>query len=104
MHHDREGSGNGGGGDRLQDGSPESDAVFNRRPKNGGPPVESQVQGVQGGGRQERLAPADGAGGYSEGSAEMAGQAGAGLGAEILKEIGSHVPLAGYSAGYQWWC
>jgi hypothetical protein len=25
-----------------------------------------------------------------------------GLGAEILKEIGGQVPLAGYSAGYQW--
>jgi hypothetical protein len=26
-----------------------------------------------------------------------------GLGTEILKEIGGQVPLAGYSADYEWW-
>jgi hypothetical protein len=75
LHNDCQGCGDSGGGDRLQNGGPKSDALFSRWPKNGGPPVESQVQGVQGGSRQELLAPADGAGGYSEGAAEMARQA-----------------------------
>jgi hypothetical protein len=58
--------------DRLQNGSPEGDALFSRGPNNGGPSVEGQVQGVQGGSRPEQLDPADGAGGYPKGAAEMA--------------------------------